>query len=343
MISPQPNIEDVSLLVITNRNTEFLERSLRYHSGMGLPIFIADSSKDEFESELLSPPQIRYSWFPPDEHDFCLKVALALEDVPTSFTVILPDDDFLVTNGLHAAVDRMSFDPLAAVAQGAFWNLYEGRRPRVISVTSNRGCSGSPSKRLKHSYGSFLYGVNRTENLKTFFSVVNESQISKLGVAASGFIDDAYRWFLAARGDLHVVEKPFLIRSVNPATDHSKYERERLIFEASVLKFLDNLVVAATSDNFNEEFGSGSASHFRLKVMECARVGLAAQLVYQKESQSQMRNRDRIPKPLNQFLRNVRKELRFFAQFFGSEKEGVRNFLASNDWNKFRALQESST
>jgi|GEM_PF-1738723 len=166
--------DKITILIPTHNRHQYLRRILDYYSDSGMKILVADSSKDQFPQEYLYE-KVEYHHYP--DMEYSKKMSTVMKLLSTKYTVVCPDDDFVVKSGIKRCMEFLDAHPDYASVQGHYVS-FMNKNKKVIYGPSNMYTMGmdinqdAPGDRLKPflvSYMDVIYSVQRTESLKEAF------------------------------------------------------------------------------------------------------------------------------------------------------------------------------
>jgi glycosyltransferase domain-containing protein len=232
--------------------------------GMPFKIIVADGGKDTLVPEILSNPsrfhRLNYEYikFPYDRTslDFNEKLIGAVYRVRTPFVAMIDDDDFFVVDGLRRSVAFLERHPDYVTCRGRIGRCYLqnpnpehtfGKDLTVYESTFNDSLEQERAiDRVRTNfspYGLTYYDVHRTENLRSYFELLQDLAIEDV------FTAELLTCFLAV-ADGKIRREPFwyLVRQSNKrysvATQELKKANyfERMLSEtwaADLVKFFN--------------------------------------------------------------------------------------------------------
>jgi glycosyltransferase domain-containing protein len=170
----------ITLVLILHGRHENLDRQLVYYKESGIPILVADSSKEKhvFSQPILD--NLLYEYTP--GITYTQKIEHVLQIVNTPYVVLCADDDFIVPEGIDACIEFLEKNKDYSVAQGLIIRYYKelvNNKVRFDTLYENNISNDSDNVetrlfQLFNPYKSLLYAVHRTDLLKkTFISAGN--------------------------------------------------------------------------------------------------------------------------------------------------------------------------
>lgn len=193
-----------TIFVATYNRPTMLAQQLHYLSSAGYdgPVHVLDSSDVEQaqHNALVASayPRFVYRHLPSTTPVFS-KFAEAFSQAETPYSVLLPDDDFLLVSRLSDIIAALEADQDAAAAHGHYFEYHrQGKSVRVTSLIQsgahlNQSAAANRVVALMASYEALTYAVCRTEKAKTAFaeaakqeSILAQELLSGTGIAALG-------------------------------------------------------------------------------------------------------------------------------------------------------------
>ncbi len=178
----------ITLLVPTKDRSAFVHRLLRYYRLVGLtwPLWILDSSEDEHreqnersvaaQAERLT---LRHVTLPGMHNAACMHAVLP--EVATPYAVLLPDDDFLIPQGLASCTAFLETHPHFVAGHGEGW-LFALDRPGAHGRVTGTVPYPQPAReeataaaRLRAHFAAYrvtLFSVHRTTALRAMYEHV---------------------------------------------------------------------------------------------------------------------------------------------------------------------------
>ena len=169
------SLENFTLVIILHNRHANLDRLLQYYDGYDFPICIADSSSNPHVFNTALKQTTRYLYTP--GISYTAKIEQVLDAIRTPFVALCADDDFLVPDGIKAAVDWLQMHDDYTAAQGNIIKYYNQSNQAIVFDIMYVGdftvAEDQPLARLKkmfHTYKSILYAVHRVDSLKASFA-----------------------------------------------------------------------------------------------------------------------------------------------------------------------------
>ncbi len=183
---------DLTIIIPTMNRPEFLARQLNYYAGQRYSghIVVSDSSNAESQEQvkaginaLHGRLSIEYLWTPPTKTHMAV-VAACRDYIPTKYSVLVGDDDFLIPRALQPCIDFLEanedynfscahgrglairLDQPGAYGKVTWADYYDLGRPVVDG--------GSASRRIKQYLSNFtttLFYIHRTAQWKQMWEV----------------------------------------------------------------------------------------------------------------------------------------------------------------------------
>jgi len=171
--------DKITILIPTHNRHQYLRRILDYYSGSGIKILIADSSKEPFPQEYIFE-EVEYHHYP--EMEYSKKMSTIIKLLRTKYTVICPDDDFVVKKGMAKCVEFLDAHPDYASVQGHYISFMNKNKKvqygpgymYTIGMDINQDAPGDRIKPFLVPYMDVIYSVQRTESLKEAFSYTED-------------------------------------------------------------------------------------------------------------------------------------------------------------------------
>lgn len=261
-----PDSELTILLALKDR-TPFTFRWLSYVDHIRFPfeVCIADGGLDDSLQPALSDtatfPHVKYEYvrYPPDRSyaDYYAKMDDALSRIRTPFVALADNDDFFAVDGLREAVDFLRDHPDYAACGGhcaVFWLNPSQARHREEEPSGKhiewkcssdaQSLSGDTARDRvwnlpRKSPQTFHYHVRRTEELRTLFHVLKESNLKDI------FLTDQLLAFLTAiSGKTQQLDTLYLARQWDSSGGAADTHR------AAFGDWLGRMLVPSWSDDF---------------------------------------------------------------------------------------------
>ncbi len=170
--------QDITLLIPTHNRHAYLNRILDYYGTADFKILVADSSASYYDG-IIKNPQAVYKHFP--GMGLPQKLALAMQEIDTTFAVMCADDDFIIPSGIEACIDFLQSNKSFTAAQGNtvcyFKNSIKQNAVRFSAMYFNQLsfeiAADSPLKRIEKlfdPYRTIFCAVHYTKVLQTAFS-----------------------------------------------------------------------------------------------------------------------------------------------------------------------------
>lgn len=230
-----PTVDDLTILLAIKDRRAFTLRWMSYADAIGLPfrVVVADGGSDaEVERVLSNPrnfPHVSYCYvrYPYDRTytDYYAKLADALARIRTPFAALADDDDFVLPDGVRAALAWMRAHPTAVACGGQIADVWiESRRVewRLRKVTQPP-LGTSARARLRHytpgHYEPFYY-VHRTSVLREAVAAVRDAGLDDY------YLGELLRFFLVLiAGDTAQLDTLYLARQADKrGTSTAAYE-----------------------------------------------------------------------------------------------------------------------
>lgn len=222
------NFDALTILVPTQERYFYLARLLEYFDTRkirDLKIIILDSSRLDFKEKItkknyknLLITQIFFDY----GINFSRKISLGLESVESKFSVLCPDDDFLIMTGLRKAMKFLVKNPSYSSCGGRQYNynlnksFLKSKFNLIYGENTNFSQSDKPLNRIKeylagnYKYYSF-YHVHRSEDQKKIWHSTQE-HVSDFGLS------ELYPCSASlVLGKIKVLDEVYMIREPNPS------------------------------------------------------------------------------------------------------------------------------
>jgi glycosyltransferase domain-containing protein len=214
---------EISIIIPTHNRHGYLKRILDYYSLTDIAIFVADSTAQPFDFDLVNRKQNKVHYFHLPQKTLTGKISFMLEKISTPYVVMCADDDFIIPEALLKCVKFLKDNSSFSSAMGntiCYKKEYRtyGKIDFLAMYTdrlSYRTHEEEPLKRLEHffnSYRTIFCAVHRIEILKKAFGGA-EQWIKNLFL--NEYITAIYPLFKG-----HFIELPFLYQ-VREYTEYS--------------------------------------------------------------------------------------------------------------------------
>lgn len=168
------DLSRVTVVIPAHNRPKHLRRLLDYYARTNVRIIVTDSSDHAFE-DVHRYPDIVYRHVAGDT--FFRKVYYITGDIETPYVVFCADDDFIVPQGIAAAVEFLDANPGYVTAQGHYLTFeHKGRKvefsPRYIrnfDKDINANTMVGRMDQFVTPYASLLYSVCRSDLFRNMY------------------------------------------------------------------------------------------------------------------------------------------------------------------------------
>lgn len=197
-------INDLTIVIPSYNNRRFyLKRAIHYYNLIDIKfkIIIVDSSTNEQVKDRELPFFIDYIHLP-DENYFN-KIHYALSQVKTEFTILFPDDCFLILENLMECVSFLKRSANYSSVQGGHLHFLKNdltttffpSLTQTIGLDINQDSYDDRVHTLFSNYIYLIYSVFRTEVIKNIFSFYNKRALDEIYLSSSQYIFDLFAIF----------------------------------------------------------------------------------------------------------------------------------------------------
>jgi len=164
------NLEQlVTVLITFHQGWEYLPRLIELYRDSGLAIIILDSNQEKYNKSSL-PENFRYLHMP--QMNIGEKLLVGYKNVKTKYVVWSSHDDFVIKDGLLAAISFLEKNEAYSSVHGRTFVKYPNS---VVYESFRKSITGRDLlARLVHQYkvgyDNNLFSVNRTSNMKHLYS-----------------------------------------------------------------------------------------------------------------------------------------------------------------------------
>lgn len=160
----------ITAVLPTYNRPQYLERASFFYRNAPFRVIVVDSSDAPYEGML--PRNFVYHYQP--AWPYCQKVAFAVGDIETPYSMLISDDDFFFYSALDHEIAFLEANPSYGSAQGFYMTKPPDEISKVIAALyahrpAFRIDADDPGGRLlqlKANYMHLMYSVHRTRNLQ---------------------------------------------------------------------------------------------------------------------------------------------------------------------------------
>ncbi|MDS9877152.1 TIGR00180 family glycosyltransferase [Pseudomonas protegens] len=211
-----PMSERFTLVLLTHEAKALVQRALRYYSSFACSILVLDSSEKADESLARQFPKVDYRHVPQfSRQDQQGKLTYGVGLVDTPYLAIASDTDFLIADGISAALAFLDAHPDYAVCHG-YGLMYSARVLETSYYLRDRKgpedfAAANGRERIMSFMGHYLSpfnAVTRTDVLRQWYSQL-------LPAVSAEWLDIGYAFFLLATAKARILPVPFIVREAN--------------------------------------------------------------------------------------------------------------------------------
>ncbi|MFW6753337.1 glycosyltransferase family 2 protein [Pseudomonas glycinae] len=217
--------EQLTVVLISHERPAFLRRAVRFYSALPCRILVLDSSAEALPGVAGQFANVEYQHLPQFGYwGIRAKLAYGVQQLQTPYMVFAADDDFLVHDALHQAVDFMDANPDYSLCHGysmMYLTLANGvsyyRRDKKVCEDYSADRAQDRLLEYMSQYLPPFYAVQRTEILRDWYDAMPQDTIFQ-------WQEVGHTYYMLARGKARILPIPYVVREIN--YQHSDHNTE---------------------------------------------------------------------------------------------------------------------